>query len=247
MEHDLWFTKLLNDYAAGPANAILGLFHQHAHNPERPWANFIAMEVLVAIILIVLFALLRTRLHVERPGKFQQTFELVYQFVADQADEIVGHGARRYVAFFGTLFLFILFCNLIGIIPSFESPTMFMPAPVPAGCAMAAFLFYNIEGVRAQGALRYMAHFAGPVWWLAWLMIPIELISHLARTVSLTIRLFANMFAGEQITVIFLGLVPLVLPAAFMGLHAFVGTLQAYIFMLLTMGYVQGAVAHESH
>lgn len=247
MEHELWFTKLLNDYAPGVANAILGLFRQHAHNPERPWANFIAMEILVALILIVLFAVLRTRLHVERPGKFQQSFELIYQFVADQADEIVGHGAQRYVAFFGTLFLFILFCNLIGVIPGFESPTMFMPAPVPFGCAMAAFLFYNIEGARAQGTLRYLAHFAGPVWWLAPLMIPIEIISHLARPMSLTIRLFANMFAGEQITVIFLGLVPVIFPAVFMGLHVFVALLQAYIFMLLTMVYVQGAVAHESH
>jgi F-type H+-transporting ATPase subunit a len=122
---------------------------------------------------------------------------------------------------------------------------MFMPAPVPAGCAMAAFLYYNIEGAREQGVFKYLAHFAGPVWWLAPLMIPIEIISHLARPMSLTIRLFANMFAGEQVTVIFLGLVPVVIPAIFMGLHVFVSFLQAYIFMLLTMVYVQGATARE--
>jgi F-type H+-transporting ATPase subunit a len=110
---------------------------------------------------------------------------------------------------------------------------------------MAAFLYYNIEGARSQGLFKYLAHFAGPVWWLAPLMIPIEIISHLARPMSLTIRLFANMFAGEQVTVIFLGMVPVVIPAIFMGLHVFVSFLQAYIFMLLTMVYVQGATAHE--
>ncbi len=92
---------------------------------------------------------------------------------------------------------------------------------------------------------KYLAHFAGPVWWLAWLMVPIEIVSHSARVMSLTIRLFANMFAGEMVTMIFIGLVPIAIPAIFMGLHVFVSLLQAYIFMLLVMVYVQGAVAHE--
>lgn len=244
-EHELWFTKLLNDYAFGPASALLGALGVHPHDPARPWANFVSMEILVALILVVVFALLRTRLSVERPGKMQHLFEALYGFVADQGDEVVGHGAGRHVPFFGTLFVFILACNLIGIIPGFESPTMFMPAPVPFGCAMAAFVYYNIAGALEQGLLKYLAHFAGPVLWLAPIMIPIEIISHLARLLSLTVRLFANMFAGEQITIIFLGLAPLVVPAAFMGLHVFVSLLQAYIFMLLTMVYVQGAVAHE--
>ncbi len=247
MEHELWFTALLNNHLAGPANALLALFRVHAENPARPWQNFISMQVLVALLIIVLFAVLRTRLSMDRPGKTQHIFELIHDFVDNQTHEIVGHHSAQYVPFFATLFLFILFCNLIGVIPGFESPTMYMPAPVPAGCAMAAFCYYNIQGVKARGALRYLAHFAGPVWWLAWLMFPIEIISNLARPMSLTIRLFANMFAGEQITAIFLGLVPVVVPAVFMGLHVFVALLQAYIFMLLTMVYVQGAVAHEEH
>jgi F-type H+-transporting ATPase subunit a len=245
MEHELWFTKLLNDYAAGPAGALLALFGVHAHDPARPWANFVSMQILVALAILVVFAFLKGRLSVERPGKMQHVFELLYGFLHDQGHEIVGHGSGRHLAFFGTLFFFILFSNLLGIIPGFESPTMFMPAPVPAGCAMAAFLYYNIAGAIEQGVFRYLAHFAGPVWWLAPLMIPIEIISHLARPMSLTIRLFANMFAGEQVTVIFLGMVPVVIPAVFMGLHVFVSFLQAYIFTLLTMVYVQGATAHE--
>ena len=245
MEHELWLTALLNDYLAGAANAILALFRVQAENSARPWRNFIAMEILIAVIIVAVFALLRRRLSVEQPGKMQHIFEVLHEFLASQGEEIVGRHSGRYLAFFGTLFFFILFCNLIGVIPGFESPTMFIPAPVPAGCAMAAFAYYNFEGARAQGLGKYLAHFAGPVWWLAPLMIPIEFISHLARPLSLTIRLFANMYAGEQVTIVFLGLAPVAVPAVFMGLHVFVSFLQAYIFMLLTMVYVGGAVAHE--
>ena len=116
---------------------------------------------------------------------------------------------------------------------------------VPAGCAVATFFYYNAMGLREQGVGKYLKHFAGPMPLLAPLMVPIELISHLARPLSLTIRLFANMYAGEQVTLVFLQLTYLVIPALFMGLHVFVSLLQAYIFMLLTMMYVGGAVSHE--
>ena len=110
---------------------------------------------------------------------------------------------------------------------------------------MIVFLYYNWMGIRANGAGKYAAHFAGPSIYLAPLMIPIEIISHLARPLSLTIRLFANMFAGEKVPIVFLSLTYLIAPAVFMGLHVFVGFLQAYIFALLTMVYVGSAVAHE--
>jgi F-type H+-transporting ATPase subunit a len=179
----------------------------------------------------------------DSPGKLQHTFELVYEFVSGQAEENVGHDGHRYVTYFGTIFIFVLFANLIGVVPGFESPTM-IPS-VPAGLAVATFCYYNIMGVQANGPFKYAAHFAGPIWWMAPLMIPIEIVSHLARPLSLTIRLFANMYAGEKVTGVFLNLTLLVAPALFMGLHVFVSVLQAYIFMLLTMIYVGGAVAHE--
>jgi len=240
-EAELWITRIFNDYLAGPGNAILSLIGRPGE--PRPWANFIVMQILVAAIVILVFAILRPRLSADRPGKFQQTFELVYEFVYGQADEQVGHDGSQYVAFFGTIFIFILFSNLIGIIPGFESPTM--NASVPAGCALAVFGYYNFAGIQANGVGRYLAHFAGPMVILAPLMIPIELISHLARPLSLTIRLYANMFAGEKVTTVFLGLTYFLIPAVFMGLHVFVSLLQAYIFMLLTMMYVAGAVVHE--
>ena len=239
-ESELWITKLFNDYLSGVANAVLGLMGRSA---ERPWANFVVMQLLVAAIIIVLFSILRTKLSPDNPGRLQHTFELIYNFLHEQADEQVGHDGHHYIAYFGTLFIFILFCNLIGVIPGFESPTMI--ASVPAGLAVATFFYYNIAGVRANGPAKYLAHFAGPMPLLAPLMVPIELISHLARPLSLTIRLFANMYAGEQVTLVFLSLTYFLVPAVFMGLHIFVSFLQAYIFMLLTMMYVAGAVAHE--
>jgi F-type H+-transporting ATPase subunit a len=210
---------------------------------SRPWENFITMQLLVAAIMIVLFLLLRTRLSVDKPGKTQQTFEVIYEFLRGESEDQVGHDAYKYIGFFATLFLFILFCNLIGIVPGFESPTM--NPQVPAGCALATFVYYNVAGVQANGVLQYLKHFAGPMWYLAPLIIPIEIISHLARPLSLTIRLYANMLAGEKVTTVFLGLTYLLVPALFMGLHVFVSFLQAYIFVLLTTMYVSGAVAHE--
>lgn len=242
-EHELWLTALLNDRLAGAGNAVLAWVGTRAENPARPWANFIAMEILAALAVVVVFAILRPRLSVDRPGRLQHCFELIYLFLRNTAEEIMGPHARSYLAYFGTIFIFILFSNLLGIIPTFESPTMF--AAVPLGCALATFVYYNLMGFRAQGVGGYLKHFAGPMPLLAPLMVPIELISHMSRPLSLTIRLYANMYAGEQVTLAFLGIAPLVIPVAFMGLHVFVAFLQAFIFALLTMVYVSGAVEHE--
>jgi F-type H+-transporting ATPase subunit a len=241
--HEAWLTKLFNEYFAGLGTWLLALFRQKADNPAEPWADFIVMQLLVAAILIVLFAFLRSRLSVEKPGGMQHIFELIHGFVAGEAEGQVGHDGHRHVLIFETLFIFLLVCNLIGLIPGFVSPTQIIYVPV--GCALLAFLYYNVVGLQKNGLVKYAAHFAGPIWWLAPLMIPIEIIGHLARPLSLTIRLFANMYAGEQVTLVFLNLTFLAIPALFMGLHVFVALLQAYIFMLLTMIYVAGAVAEE--
>jgi F-type H+-transporting ATPase subunit a len=240
METELWITKLFNDHLAGLGNSILGIVG--AHPDPRPWANFVVMQFVVVLFLMVVAAVLRSRLSAGRPGKFQQTAELIYEFVLGQAEDQMGHDALRYVGFFGTIFLFILTANLIGIVPCFESPTQ--NPSVTAGCAVTTFIYYNLVGIQAHG-IKYPAQFAGPVWWLAPLMLPIEIISHLARLLSLTIRLYANMFASEKVTMVFLGLTFFPIPVIFMGLHIFVAVIQAFIFMLLTMAYVSGAVAHE--
>lgn len=243
-EVEVWSTVLFNRFLAGPLDSFLNAIGMPPADPAHPWQNWITMELLVVAIILVLFALLRSRLSVDRPGKLQLTFEAMYKFVMGQTDDAVEHG-RKYAPFFGALFVFILFMNVIGVIPGFQSPTQ--TVAVPFGLAVAVFLYYHWMGLREQGVGRYLLHFAGPMPYLAPLMIPIELISHLSRPLSLTVRLFANMFAGEMVTLTFLSLTFIVVPAVFMGLHIFVAFLQAYIFMLLAMIYVGGAVAHEEH
>jgi F-type H+-transporting ATPase subunit a len=240
--HELWITNLFNRTLAGPANAVLNAVHHPAKDPANPWSDWLACEIVVVLFVIALFAYLKARLSVDKPGKLQHIFELVYEFVHASAEEVVGHDGHRYMGFFGTIFLFILFMNLIGLIPGFDSPTMY--PMVPLGLAVVTFLFYHGAGLRAHGA-GYIKQFLGPLIWIAWLMLPIELISHFARPLSLTVRLYANMFAGETVYVTFVTLTKLIVPVIFIGLHVFVSFLQAYIFMLLAMVYVGGAVSHE--
>jgi F-type H+-transporting ATPase subunit a len=243
-ETELWVTALFNAFLAGPTTAALRWLHVPPEDPAHPWTNFVAMEVLVALIIILLFALLRPRLSMDRPGKGQHLSEIIYNFICGQTDGVIGRRGRPYVPFFGTIFVFVLSANLIGAFPTLESPTMF-PA-VPLGCALATFCYYNLIGVRTQGVFRYLKHFCGPLWGLSWLMLPIEIVSNLARLLSLTVRLYANMFAGELVILAFMSMIPLVLPLPFMALHIFVSFLQAYIFALLTMVYVGEVLPHES-
>ncbi len=237
------FTALLNKLFGGIALGVLNALGIHSRHPEAPISNFVAMEILVTLLLLALFVVIRTRLSVESPGGIQHVIEGFNGFIQDQSHEIIGHHSEPYTAFLVTLGLFILACNLLGVIPGFESPTA--NPSVPLGCAICAFCYYNWQGIRKQGPLHYAAHFAGPMPILAPLMIPIEIVSHLARVLSLTIRLTANMFAGDLVTLVFISLIPVGIPIIFLGLHIFVSFLQAYIFVLLTTVYLSGAVAEE--
>jgi F-type H+-transporting ATPase subunit a len=243
MPEQLPFTELLNHAFAGPVTALLRALHIEPQYPQAPITNYVAMEVLVVAFLILVFVLVRARLSVEHPGGLQHIFEGVHGFIQDQSREIIGHHSESFTPFLVALGLYILICNLLGLIPGFESPTA--TPTVPLGCAISAFFYYHIQGIKRQGALHYAKHFAGPMPALAPLMIPIEIISHLARVLSLTIRLFANMFAGDMVTLVFFSLVPIGIPVIFLGLHIGVSFLQAYIFVLLTTVYLAGAVATE--
>jgi len=244
MHAELPFTLLLNRLLAGPVTALLNALGIHVHNPAKPIPDFVAVQILVVILLILFFILVRSRLSVDQPGALQHVLEGIHGFVDSQAQEVIGHGAEKYTAFLMALGMYILSCNLIGLIPSLESPTAF--PSVPLGCALVTWFYYHVQGIRANG-LRYFKHFVGPVWWLGILMVPIEIFSHLARILSLTIRLFANMFAGDMVTLVFFSLVPLGVPLIFMGLHLGVSIIQTYIFVLLAMVYLAEATAHEEH
>jgi F-type H+-transporting ATPase subunit a len=242
MPEQLWFTALLNRLFAAPMTALLQALHLPPKYPTAPITNSFAMEVLVFSFLLIMFLLVRARLSVESPGALQHAFEGVEGFIQGQSNEIIGHHSEGYTPFLAALLFFILFCNLIGVIPGFESPTA-VPV-VPLGCAICAFVYYQVQGFKHAG-IGYLKHFAGPMPALAPLMVPIELISHLARVLSLTIRLFANMFAGDMVTLVFFSLVPIGVPIIFLGLHIGVSLLQTYIFVLLTTVYLQGAVSEE--
>jgi F-type H+-transporting ATPase subunit a len=242
MPEQLWITAFLNKYLAGVANAILGVFHLHSKYPQAPITNYVAMQLVVFVLLLLVFALVRSRLSVENPGNLQHVFESIDSMISQQGLEVIGHGYERYTNYLITLGIFILTCNLIGLIPGFEAPTA-VPS-VPLGCAVVTWIYYQMHGIRTNGP-GYIKHFLGPVWWLAPLMFVIEVASHLARILSLTVRLFANMFAGDMVTLVFFSLFPLAIPVIFMLLHVGVSFIQTYIFVLLATVYIGEAVAHE--
>ena len=242
MHEQLWFTALLDQLFAGPVTGLLRALHIEPKYADAPIPNSVAMEVLVFLFLVIVFAMVRSRLSVDKPGALQHIFEGAHGFVENQSEEIIGHHSEAFTPFLMALGLFILLCNLIGVIPGFESPTA-VPV-VPLGCAICAFVYYQAQGFKHAG-IAYLKHFAGPMPALALLMVPIELISHLARVLSLTIRLYANMFAGDMVTLVFFSLVPIGVPIVFLGLHIGVSLLQTYIFVLLTTVYLAGAVAEE--
>jgi F-type H+-transporting ATPase subunit a len=242
MPTQLLFTRLLNEHLAGPVTAFLNALHVHPASPEAPITNAFAMELLVFFVLIAYFIAVRFTLSVEKPAAVQHLAEMTHEFVSEQGEQIIGHGSERFVSYLTALLLFILLANLMGIIPGLESPTA--NAVVPLGFALVTFVYYHYHGVRANG-FAYIKQFLGPVWWLYPLLFPIELISHCARVLSLTVRLYANMFAGDLVTLAFFSLVPVGIPLIFLGLHLGVAVVQAYVFFLLAAIYLSLAVAHD--
>jgi F-type H+-transporting ATPase subunit a len=246
----LTFTAFLNHLFGPTVTALLEALHIHPRHPATPITNPVAMEILVVLLLTIFFLAVRMRLSVERPGALQHTMEGINGFIEGLADEIIGHHSAKFVPYLTVLGLFILTCNLLGLIPGLESPTG-VPV-VPLGCALVTWFYYHYAGIRENG-VGYVKHFIGPQegmplmvrLLLPFLLFPIEIFSHLARVLSLTVRLFANMFAGEMVTLVFFSLLPLGLPVVFEGLHIGVSFIQTYIFVLLACVYLGEAVAHD--
>ncbi len=247
----LTFTKFLNHLFGPAVTALLESLHIHVKRPSAPISNSVAMELLVVLLLTLFFIAVRMRLSVEQPGALQHTVEGINGFIDGLANEIIGHHSAKFVPYLTALGLFILSCNLIGLVPGLESPTA-VPI-VPLGCALLTWFYYHYAGIRENGPVGYLKHFIGPQegmpllvrLLLPILLFPIEIFSHLARVLSLTVRLFANMFAGEMVTLVFFSLLPLGLPVVFEGLHIGVSFIQTYIFVLLAAVYLGEAVAHE--
>jgi F-type H+-transporting ATPase subunit a len=268
MEQPIWVTVLVNRLLGKPTLLLLSALHIKPSNAEYPIPNHVAMEVLVFAVAAVFFLWLKQKLSVERPGAVQQCMEALRSNpmdlgVRDLLRDNVGHAGDQYVAMLGSIGIFVLFCNLISLIPTLESPTA--KVSVPLGCAIVVFSYYNLCGVRHHGPLGYGKHFLGPNLFISPIMLPIEIVSNLARLLSLTVRLWVNMLVSETLYVLFLGLaltlflylgklnsvlyvgavVPLVAPVAFILLHFFVGVLQAFVFTILPVIYLAGAVGEE--
>jgi len=259
-EHILGVTKLANWLLGKPVALLLAALHMKAENLEYPIPNHIAMELVVFALAVVFFLWLKGRLSVKRPGGAQLCMELVLTNpmrlgVRDLLDSNVQHGAEKYVPMLGSIGLFVLLCNLISLVPGLESPTA--EKSVPFGCAIVVFLYSNWCGIRHHGPFKYGFEFV---------KMPIEVISHSARLLSLTVRLWVNMMVSELLYGIFLGLLlelflflgklnvigyvsvalPVAVPVVFIALHVFVGILQAFVFTILPAIYVGGAVK-EGH
>jgi F-type H+-transporting ATPase subunit a len=213
-------------------NQVTGL-----HVPDY----FVMLVFLMAGSLVIFFLATR-RLSEDRPGVFQQILEITVETLNKFLRDVIGHAGPKYLPVVGTFAVLILMSNVIGLVPGFMPPTGNIIVTLSLG--LASFLAYNAAGLKAQG-LAYFKQFAGPVWWLSFLFIPIEIVSHLARPMSLGIRLFGNIFGDHQVGGVFLNLVPPVLPVPFILLGLFVAFVQTLVFSLLSMIYIAQAVEHH--
>lgn len=267
--HNTFLTELVNQWFGPAVAALLNALRIHPHDPAYPIPEFFVMSVLVFVLLVVFVLWLKPRLSAERPGATQQVVEVMMTNplrwgIRDLLEDNAGHHGQKYLAMVGTVTVFILASNLISVIPVFSSPTGH--PSVPLACALLTFAYFNWQGVRQHGVVGYLKHFCGPVWWMAWLIFPVEIVSTSARILSLTMRLWANMFSSELIYFSILGLFlsptaslwdksPVLgglvgiftatLPIAFIGLHIFVAVVQALVFTILPTVYLGLATAEE--
>ncbi len=268
MEKPIWVAVILNHLLGKPVAALLAALHIPVESPEYPISNAVSMEILVFVAAVIFFLWLKARISVERPGATQQVMEMVLTNpmgvgIRDLLNDNIHHGGERYLPLIGTVGIFILFCNLINVIPTLDAPTA--TVTVPLGCAIVVFVYYHLAGIAKHGLGGHGKHFLGPIAPMAPLMLVIEVFSHAFRLLSLTVRLWVNMLVSEMLYVIFLGMMlsiyvalaklsgvgyaaaifPLTIPLVFILLHIVVAVLQAFVFTILPVIYVAGAV--EEH
>jgi F-type H+-transporting ATPase subunit a len=269
-EHFSPITHWMNQHFGWMASALLNALHLKPENPNLPIPQHVVMGMVMVLLVTVLVVILRTRLSVENPGAMQQVAEMLVTNpmkigIRDVLDEAAGHHARSFVYFIGAISLFVLFSNLMSVFPAFAAPTS--DKTVTLAGATLVFLYFNYQGIRHLGAGHYIKNFAaGTPWWIAWLILPLEFFSMCARVLSLTVRLYANIFASDMIYVIFvtllsglsawgwskspalgisLGIFPALMPLLFVALHLLVAFVQAFIFTALPAVYLGLATAEE--
>jgi F-type H+-transporting ATPase subunit a len=273
-EHVSWLTHFVNQHMGGVAIALLQALHIHPSHPDLPIPEHVVMSVVVLVVAVLGSLWLKPRLSVDNPGGAQQIAELLITNpigfgIRDLLIENSHDKKGKYLAMVGSVAMFILLANILSVFPAFSAPTAVIS--VPLGCAIVTFLYFNWQGIKHHSVGYYLLTFAGSPrtvgdWLLGILLFPVELISTSARILSLTVRLWANIFASDLLYVIFLGLLvgpvtwgwakspalgvflgifPALIPLAFIGLHIFVAIIQTYVFTLLPSIYIGIATADE--
>jgi F-type H+-transporting ATPase subunit a len=222
-------------------NALLAPLGVHA--PDH-----VALSALICLIILVLGLAIRSSLSVEHPGKLQIILEDVVTFFVGVLESNMGHKGRQFLPLLGTLFVFIWIANMMGQVPGLGAPTSNIN--VPFACAITLWLYYHFQGVKAQGPISYIKHFAvmpGVPIFMSPVIFVIEVISHLSRVLSLTLRLFGNIFGEHLVVLIIASIIPFLMPLPIQFLGLVVGTLQAFIFLTLGAIYLSAAVAVDEH
>lgn len=216
---------------------------RHAFGFDVP--DHVIMALLVLLISAIVFPLMSRRISVDNPSGFQHMLELVVSGLKGLLHEIVGPHSDKYLNVIGGFTTFIFISNIFGLFFFLQPPTGNQNTTF--ALSITAFLYFNWQGIKTQGLGHYLAHFGGPIWWLSPVMFVIEMIGNFARILSLGMRLFGNIMGEHTATGIFMGMLPFVVPWPMMGLGIFGAFLQTFVFIMLTMVYIGGAVAAEEH
>jgi F-type H+-transporting ATPase subunit a len=243
----LW-NQLLANFGTN-AEAVFGTL-----TPENaiPW--YTIMFVIACILTVSIIWILKGKLSEDDPHNGQQTLEATVLTLRELIVDVVGPQGVKYFPVVATFAILILISNLMGLFPLFMSPTA--STSVTFALGISSFIYYNYIGIKENGLLAHLGHWTGPIWWMAWLIFPIELIGNFIRPLSLGVRLFGNMFADEQLALTIanlatiLNLPPYVtqlfVPILLMPLGLFVALIQAFVFTLLSMVYLSEVSHHHA-
>lgn len=238
-----------NTHASGGFTWISSL----SHSFELGLPEHVLTFILVALFLVFLGLLYRQSLSKsknvlipDRGISLRNVVEAYGQFIMNQCKAVIGEETGpKYFSFIATIFIVILCSNLIGLVPGFLPPTEHISTTFAIG--ILSFLYYNFKGCKELGVINYLKHFAGPLWYMAVLIFPIEIISNSIRPISLALRLRGNMYGDHLVLGIFSQLVPFAVPVVFLLLGLMVCVIQAYVFTILSMVYIGLATAHQDH
>ncbi len=235
--------KLLAKFDTTPE----AVFGPYTAETAIPW--YTIMFIIACILSVALIWIFKGKLSESEPGGGQQTLEVSVLAVRNMIQDIIGPHGLKYFPVVMTFAVLILVSNLMGLFPLFMSPTA--ATSVTFALGLSSFLYYNYIGISENGIIKHLAHLCGPVWWIAWLIFPIELISNFIRPFSLGIRLFGNLFADEQVIATVQNLAPPIsyfFPVILMPLSVFVALIQTFVFILLSQLYIsEVSHPHDEH